>query len=360
VAKLRAMSSTQAAVSYLPGARHARSLLLVAGSGRSGTSLVSGIFQRLGYTVPGPEVPADDTNPRGFAESQWVVDFHTRLLRRAGVQVADARPAAWALTARVGLDREATAELQAWLAGQLAVADHLIVKDPRISWFLPLWRRCADELGAAPRFLTMLRHPAAVIASKQRWYGGRQGDVSRTAGWLNQTLFTERATREAPRVFIRYDDLLEDWTREIERAGGTLDLEAVRRASAPALRSVHDFVDRGLQRTPGDWERLSVPDSLRAQADELWELVCRLAAPPGPDADEIRVRLDELRASYTNLYATAEAVAHSSIMAARTVAKRPAGELPPRVRRLIRRVPARYRRRIPPAVRARIVRALRR
>ena len=78
--------------------------MLVAGSGRSGTSLFAGIMKRLGYTVPGPEVPADETNPRGFAESQWVVDFHTRLLRRAGVQTADARPSAWAQAARVGLD----------------------------------------------------------------------------------------------------------------------------------------------------------------------------------------------------------------------------------------------------------------
>ena len=279
------MHETQAVVSRLPSAQRARSLLLVAGSGRSGTSLVSGIFQRLGYTVPGPEVPADDTNPRGFAESAWVVDFHTRLLRRAGVHVADARPAAWALTARVGLQPAATDELRGWLAGQLASADHLIVKDPRISWFLPLWRRCAEELEAAPRFVTMLRHPAAVIASKQRWYGGRQGDISRTAGWLNQTLFTERATREAPRVFIRYDDLLEDWTPQIDRAGVTLDLDVVRGASAPALRSVHDFVDRGLQRSPGDWDRLSVPDPLRAQADELWQLICRLAGD-APEDDE--------------------------------------------------------------------------
>jgi hypothetical protein len=89
-----------------------RSLVLVAGSGRSGTSLFAGIMKRLGYTVPGPEVPADETNPRGFAESQWVVDFHTRLLRRAGVQTADARPSAWARTARVGLDDAVVAELR--------------------------------------------------------------------------------------------------------------------------------------------------------------------------------------------------------------------------------------------------------
>jgi hypothetical protein len=334
-----------------------RSVVLVAGSGRSGTSLFAGIMQRLGYTVPGPEVPADETNPRGFAESQWVVAFHTRLLRRAGVQVADARPSAWAQTARIGLDEAVAAELRRWLAEQLSLNGHLIVKDPRISWFAPLWRRCAGELGAAPRFVTMLRHPAAVIDSKQRWYGGRQGEISRAAGWLNQTLFTERATRESPRAFVRYDDLLEDWTHAVSRAVGTLGLDALRTASPQAMRAVHEFVDQGLRRSQGDWDRLALPGPLRAQAEEAWQLVTRLG---GEDDAETCARLDDLRVAYTDLYAGAEAFAHSSIVAARAGAPAPNGRLPAPATWLIRRVPAHYKRRVPPRVRARVIRSLKR
>jgi hypothetical protein len=334
-----------------------RSLVLVAGSGRSGTSLFSGIMKRLGYTVPGPEVPADETNPRGFAESQWVVDFHTRLLRRAGVHVADARPSAWARTARVGLNPELAAELRVWLADQLALSGHLIVKDPRISWFAPLWRRCAGELGAAPRFVTMLRHPAEVIESKQRWYGGRQGDISRAAGWLNQTLFTERATRESPRVFVRYDDLLEDWTRAVGHAADALDLELVRSASPQAMRTVHEFVDQGLRRSRGDWDRLPLPGTLRAQAEEAWQLVSRLA---DGDPGEVYQALDELRGAYTDLYAEAEALAHSSITAARATAPAQNGQLPVAATWLIRRVPSHYKRRVPPRLRERVIRSLKR
>src|SRR5215211_2144582 len=155
-----------------PAARKAeRSLVLVAGSGRSGTSLFSGILQRLGYHVPQPEVPADSTNPRGFAESQWVVDFHARLLRRARVQTADARPSAWALTAEVALDGGVQRELRSWLRKQFRKSDAVVIKDPRLSWFLPLWRRCAEDLETTPRFVTVLRHPAAVVQSKQRSYG---------------------------------------------------------------------------------------------------------------------------------------------------------------------------------------------
>lgn len=334
------------------------SVVFVAGSGRSGTSLFSGILQRLGYSVPQPEVAPDDTNPRGFAESQWVVDFHTRLLERARVQVADARPAAWADTGRIGLDDAVHAELRGWLAEQFDETRHVIVKDPRLSWFLPLWRRCAEDLGAEPRFVTMLRHPAAVIDSKQRWYGGWQGDVGRAAGWINQTLFTERATREAPRVFVRYEDLLEDWTRAVGRVGAQLDLAVVRDAPTAAIRDVHGFVDRGLSRSRADWDNFDIPAPLRAQADEVWRLVSRLGddEPPDPGSD---AALDAARAAYTQLYAEAEAIAQSSIAAVRRSRSAPgAGRLPAPAARLIRRVPVRYRKRVPAPVRARMISVL--
>ena len=342
-----------------------RTLVLVAGSGRSGTSLFSGILQRLGYTVPAPEVPADASNPRGFAESQWVVDFHTRLLREARVQTADARPAAWADMARVGLDERARGELRTWLAEQFGRTDDVIVKDPRLSWCLPLWRTCAREVGAEPTFVTMLRHPAAVIDSKTRWYGGAQGEPGRAAGWINQTLFTERATRESRRVFVRYDDLLEDWTQTVARAGRVLDLALVRDAPAAAIRDVHTFVDRSLSRSSTDWTDQRLPGPLRAQADEVWALVSQLAdeAVTLDAAAAIGERLDAVRGAYVDFYAEAEAVAQSSIAAARRSgaanARGTASGLPRPLLAVIRRVPVRWRRRVPTRVRHGLVRALR-
>jgi len=338
------------------GRKTERSLVLVAGSGRSGTSLFSGILQRLGYQVPQPEVPADATNPRGFAESQWVVDFHTRLLAKAAVQVSDARPAAWAYTADVALDEGAHEELGSWLGKQFRSSEHVLVKDPRLSWFLPLWRRCAEEAGVSPRFATVLRHPAAVIDSKQRSYGHWQSDVSRTAGWLNQTLFTERATRESPRVFVRYEDLLDDWTRAIGHAGEQLGLAVVRDATPAAMRRAHEFVDKGLSRSPASWQGFTIPPSLQEQADELWELAQQLAS--GENA-ALHAGFDTLRAAYGELYAEAEAIAQSSVAAAK--AARPAGarpQPPTAARALAARVPDPVRRRIPTAMKVGVYRRL--
>lgn len=338
-----------------------RSLVLIAGSGRSGTSLFAGILQRFGFYVPQPEVPADDTNPRGFAESKWVVDFHARLLKKARVQVSDARPAAWARTADVCLDEAVARQVRTWLAEQYREADHIVIKDPRLSWFLPLWRRCAEEIGASPRFVTMLRHPAAVIESKRRWYGTWQGDVGRTAGWINQTLFTERATREAPRTFVRYDDLLDDWTRTVGRVGDVLDLAIIRDAPASSMRQIHQFVDRTLSRSRASWDDSGMPAALRERADEVWELVSRLA-DDGADRESLVDDLEAARAAYVALYEEAEAIAQSSIQASsqgrgdRRNGREPTSAL----RRVARVVPKRYRRKVPLRWRTTVVRALER
>jgi hypothetical protein len=324
-----------------------RSLVLVAGSGRSGTSLFSGILQRLGFHVPQPEVPADSTNPRGFAESQWVVDFHTRLLGRAGVQVSDARPVAWSHAADVSLDDGVAEQLSNWLGKQFRASDHVIIKDPRLSWFLPLWKRSAEENGVSPRFATVLRHPAAVVDSKQRSYGGWQSDVSRTAGWLNQTLFTERATREGPRVFVRYEDILDDWTRIVGRMGEALDLSVIRDAPAASIVSIHEFVDRSLSRSRAVWEDFAIPDALREQVDNVWELISQLAEEEGPAPEAVVERLEAARAAYVTLYEDSEAIAQSSILAAPRGRGARNGRTGGAFMRLAGKVPRGYREKIP-------------
>jgi hypothetical protein len=328
-----------------------RTLLLVAGSGRSGTSLFTGILARLGFHVPQPEVAADSTNPRGFSESKWVVDFHTKLLDRAGVQVADARPKAWALTANVALDEVVKQELRGWLEQEFGKDENVIIKDPRLSWFLPLWRTCAEEVGAVARFATVVRHPAAVVESKQRSYGNWQGEVDRTAGWVNQSLFTERATRDYPRSVVRYQDLLDDWTQVVARVGEELDLAVVRDARAQAIVQVHEFIDRSLSRSRATWEDFEIPDGLRALADDVWELMSGLAED-GAAADPATERFEAARAAYLELYEDAEAIAQSSIVAARRQPRRR------RVPRVVRLVPRRYRRKVPRRWRITVARAL--
>ena len=287
------------------------SLVFVVGVGRSGTSLFAGILGQLGFHIPQPEIQADETNPKGFGEPQWVVDFHRRLMRRKRVTVFDARPAAWEKTAEISAEAEVLTELRAWLKGELAQADDVVVKDPRVGWFLPLWTAAAADCGRPASFVTMLRHPAEILTSAKRSYGTWQTDASRAAAWINVMLETERATRGLPRTYVAYPDLLQDWAGQVRRAGteiGNERLAGVQRAEHP---EIDGFVDPSLYRSRAGWDGLEVPDRVIGLAERVWVHLNSVEYPAGAG------ELDAARADYDALYGEAEAISQSSVTAVR-------------------------------------------
>lgn len=303
----------------MPGKR----VVVVAGSGRSGTSSIAGVLKSAGLRIPPPEVPGNRTNPRGFFEPQWAVDFQTGLLRKSAVALTDARPSGFDATAAVAGREPVRAEVGAWVKEHLADADELLVKDPRNSWFLPMWRQAAADAGAGISFLTMLRHPAEVVGSKDKYYKGvgsgetvRHVQTTRVGSWLNVALFTEATTRDGRRTFVPYNDLLDDWRAVVARVATELDLVAGREVSAEAAAEIDDFVDPDLRRVRTGWDEIECPDQVRDLAEETWAQHIVLAGSGGFD-EGAQARLDELRAAYVELYADAEAIAQSSAEAAR-------------------------------------------
>lgn len=293
-----------------------RQLLLVAGSGRSGTSLMSSIVGNLGFHVPRPWVPTDNSNPRGFGEPQWVVDKHTQLLRQANVHASDARPDAWAETARLCLDEQVSAEVRRWLQRHFSNHDQVLIKDPRLLWFLPLWNRVGNELDANVGVITMLRHPAEVVSSKLYWYPNmRQGDANRVAGWLNTMLYTERATRDYQRVFVRFEDLLEDWTQQVAHVSKEFDIPSLVNARARDQASANELVDHSVRRPPASWEDLDVSEGLAEFAEKVWQDLLSLSTSEA-DPKETLARLDHHREEYASFYRHAENVAQSTTLAA--------------------------------------------
>ena len=326
-----------------------RQLLLVVGVGRSGTSLMAGMLGQMGFHLPQPEVQANDTNPRGFGEPRWVVDFHHTLLRRRRVTVNDSRPSAWERTYDAGAKAPVRDELRGWLAGELGHGADVVVKDPRTVWFLPLWTDVAAELGASTATITMLRHPAEVIASAKKSYGDWQSDASRASAWINVILETERVTREGARAFVGYDALLEDWPATMRRAGALIGSAPLAGASPERFPEADAFIDPTLHRNRVGWDAHAVPARVRELADEVWELMLQLAADGG-DTAAVRAALDGARERYLALHAEAEAIVQSAIVAAKRRdgaggPPRGAGAAPLKVR-IARRIPPRHRRRL--------------
>ena len=303
-----------------------RRLVIVTGSGRSGTSTVAGTLKYLGLAVPQPEVKADRTNPRGFFEPRWVVDFHKRLLATARVRTLDARPEALKLTGRVGSRPLVREELRTWLGPQLE-QHQVVVKDPRTFWFEELWTATATSLGVAPSYLTMLRHPTEVVGSRDTHYlteltaeERRSRETGILAGWVNVVLVNEHLTRSARRVFVHYPELIESWRKAMVKVRDTLDLTFDTDLESDEPHQVDEFIDANLHRVRLTWDDLDVPPYLRVLAEDVWQGLCALA--DDPDDPTAKAALDQARERYAVLHAQSAALVHDATTSAVQTARR--------------------------------------
>lgn len=309
----------------------ATTLLLVVGPGRSGTSALAGALSMLGAHVPGPYLDANKSNPKGFFESLWSVEFHNGILPRAPMGVVDARPEASRIFQKTvtPADRE---QLSGWLAEQTAGRDLMVLKDPRVVWSIPTFKSVADDLGLRLAAAVMLRHPAEVVASRLDYYRrpGAALDVAGyqtrdLAGWLNMLTICEQETRELSRSFIPYQDLVTDWRRVLGRALDGVDI-TLPLPAAGDRHEIDDFLDPGLNRHQEDWSQDSpIPAELRELAERAWALCTALAARDS--GDTAFADLDEVRARYARFYNISRAVVHDEFVAAAGRARKARAEL---------------------------------
>lgn len=306
--------------------------VLVVGSARSGANDLAKALELLGLRTPG---------------DAWFSDFHERLLRQANVAVADARPQAWLETGKLAADESVRRELFGRLEAEARnEPSEMVIADPRLGWFLGLWKAASLRVGVDDSYAVLLRAPYDVIGTS-RPGAGHTSEASRAAGWVNQALHVERATRGAQRAFVPHEDLLEDWTVPLYTLGERFGLSSVHNATAREIRRVHDLIEAAPTQGRRSWADMDIPSALRVLVDETWDQLTQLARAEDERPD-VSSALDELRRSYTQFYEDAERVTQSTLVAARRrkpprsggdAEAVPEAVSPPSRRRLLRRRP---------------------
>ena len=256
--------------------------------------------------MPQPEVEASETNPRGFYEPQWVIDFHKRHLKELALFNIDSRPAAVDLVAAYLASGEPQAELREWLSGQLTapefVGDQIVVKDPHAFWFAQAWETVSAELDVDLRWLTALRHPAEVVGSRDIAYLSSQSEelrltkeTSNVAGWVHAALLTEQAGRGRKRSFVRYPDLLADWRAALGPVQEQLELSFNTDLSSRDHHAVDDFIEPSMRKSQLTWDDVATPGWLKEMAEEVWQLLGVLTDQPARRRDPAAPRRDPRR-----------------------------------------------------------------
>lgn len=198
-----------------------KSVLLVLGMHRSGTSALTRVLSLCGASLPRTLFDAvEGDNDLGYWESRPIIEYHEALFSRIGTTMLAGEPIdpAWfdsedARVAERDLVRIVRAE---WGGGWLAPSRCWIIKEPRICRLMPLWRRVLAGTGRQIAALHAIREPAEVAASLARRDGFAREAAERA--WLEHVVLAERATRDLPRAFVSYDMLMADWQTVVARA----------------------------------------------------------------------------------------------------------------------------------------------
>lgn len=220
-----------------------KSILVVLGMHRSGTSVATRIFNLLGAN-PGNDLmlPSSD-NPTGFWEPTEIVNVHDELLQQLGYSWDDPRPLPQEWWIRPDMDEFSTRLCQ--LAEQRYGAVKLpIIKDPRLCSLLPIWLEVFKKLGWKPHYILVGRPPLEVADSLMKRNNITDGQSYLL--WLRHVIESEKWSRGSPRTFILYDRLLGDWEAEIKRCRGDLGLQNLR-LSEPRRAAINDFIDPNLR-----------------------------------------------------------------------------------------------------------------
>lgn len=252
---------------------------------------MTGLLGELGCDLPADLMAATEMNAKGFFESDAITAFNDDVLASAGMTWFDpgAFSASWYASPKAPELRERGAALLVETFGRSGL---FVMKDPRHCRLVPFWESVFDDLGIRPGYVCVHRDPVEVAGSMLR--GGRFEPCFGQILWLRHVLEAEASTRDRPRVFVGYDQLLADWRAVTGRVAEGLRLEFPRTIRA-ASRGADAFLTRDLRHQRPDDP--SIPQ-LRETSDWIaaaWDVLTRWSGS-GEDAAGRDTLDDVLRA----------------------------------------------------------------
>ena len=178
--------------------------IFVLGMHRSGTSAMARVLALSGCALPVRLMPANSANPSGYWEPQDAADLDDAVLADLDSSWSDVFGPRHHRE-RVLPTAEHLASARSVLRTNYPDQDLIVLKDPRASLLVDLWRSAAAAEGFEPYFVIMVRHPLAVALSlNAREAFGRNRALILGATYM---LAVEIATRP-DKVIVSFEALM--------------------------------------------------------------------------------------------------------------------------------------------------------
>ena len=269
--------------------------LVVLGMHRSGTSALAGLLQLLGVDLGHDLIPPDEsTNPKGFFENMNIIRTNEALLQHLHSSWENQLllPENWWQQSHLFDHKNKIIRL---LQQEFNNSELFGIKDPRLCLLLPLWQEIFQELHIIPYYLIMIRHPLEVAASlDHREHFSYQKSVIL---WMNAMLSAELYSRNCPRLFIVFEDLLKNPQKILTTLSDVLALSFPRRFEE-IEHAVHKFLTPGLKHH--SFENTRLDHAVPPLISQYYQVLKQFAQHDDKHAQDVR-QIDKIRKAYHDL-----------------------------------------------------------
>lgn len=221
------------------------------------------VLSLLGASLPEHLLQSAADNEGGFWESKTVTDLNDEILQALDSEWDDVfafRPREYLSN----FDRFYLGRALELLELEFNGAETIVLKDPRISVLTNFWERVLREAGYAIHYVLMVRNPLEV-AESLRVRNGFPREKSLLL-WSAYMLAAGRDTRDRPRTFVSYNQLMNDWRGVRKRIEAENGLPFPRDTSAAALE-IDRYLDKRFQHhtssTDDLFGRAEVPEQVK-------------------------------------------------------------------------------------------------
>ncbi|MCF6172211.1 MAG: sulfotransferase domain-containing protein [Campylobacteraceae bacterium] len=194
--------------------------ILVLGMHRSGTSALTGVLNMLDVYLGSELMGATFANEQGYFENNHLFRLNEKLLS----QIASSWDDTFYNESKVENMKE-TDELKETIQKEFEFANVFAIKDPRLIFLFPVYKKILEELNIEVKIILPYRNPIEVANSLNK-----RDDMSLEKGmllWVYHFLLAEKQSREHQRVFVGFDELLDDTQSVINHISNKLDLKFI-------------------------------------------------------------------------------------------------------------------------------------
>ena len=266
--------------------------IFVLGMHRSGTSALTGVLDILGVELGSELLQPWSDNPKGFFENERIWRFNQNILESFGSSWDDPFLFGHEWCAAHGVNQY-RAQAEEILEQEFSAADVFAIKDPRMCILFPFWSSVCEEIGVRAVCILPCRHPVEVAGSLTNRNG-----FSRQRGlllWLNYVITAEKVSRSHPRLFLRFDDLFQDYGNVLEMFTSTLEVQFPKSIS-DARQEVEIFLDAGLKHQSASQFGTS---EMECMVEEMYGLLQEIS--PGQTTPSWQKSVDNLGKRYQAL-----------------------------------------------------------